>query len=354
MGEMITDNVTTKHTDPVSNITIIINGIVRSYKSHNMSQDIFPTVINKSLSWPEVNWVSILSQEHCNAWQPLNQIYFQVGNAILLLSFLAPYSLWGFLFLRSLLVIGCSLYGLWSWRVACYLDCAAWNLLFVLINLIWAIHAAWTLRPLSLPRDVDQVYQKLFQPLKVSKRQFKQLLSKSQQMKVRKVSDREIIIEEKVSRVDSLSLVLKGRFLVSQGGKSLHTVSQHEFLDSPEWFVVTTDEFFQVTVTALEDSSVLVWHRDKLKFQMMEDPFLKAVFDHVLGKDVVNKLIQAQYDCSSVGNGHVLLSPTKANGQVGEDEKPMLAQTTIPSILRGDSTCWRLGMINETEDETGV
>ena len=47
-----------------------------------------------------------------------------------------------------------------------------------------------------------------------------------------------------------------------------------------------------MSVTALEDCTVLVWHRDKLKFQMMSDPFLQAVFDHVLGRDVVKKLMQ--------------------------------------------------------------
>ena len=55
---------------------------------------------------------------------------------------------------------------------------------------------------------------------------------------------------------------------------------------------VTTDEYFQVSVTALEECSILVWHRDRLKFHLMADSFLQVVFDHVLGRDVVKKLMQ--------------------------------------------------------------
>ena len=51
------------------------------------------------------------------------------------------------------------------------------------------------------------------------------------------------------------------RLIVSQGGRALHLVNDNQFLDSPEWFGVSTDEYFQVTVTALETSTILMWHR---------------------------------------------------------------------------------------------
>ena len=82
------------------------------------------------------------------------------------------------------------------------------------------------------------------------------------------------------------------RLIVSQGGRALHLVNDNQFLDSPEWFGVSTDEYFQVTVTALEASTILMWHRDRVKFCLMEDPGLQAIFDHVVGRDVVRKLMQ--------------------------------------------------------------
>ena len=36
------------------------------------------------------------------------------------------------------------------------------------------------------------------------------------------------------------------RLVISQHGRALHIVAQHQFLDSPEWFGVSSDEFFQV------------------------------------------------------------------------------------------------------------
>lgn len=47
---------------------------------------------------------------------------------------------------------------------------------------------------------------------------------------------------------------------------------------------------------AMEESRVLVWHRDKLKLSIMSDGFLQAVFDHILGRDVVHKLMQVCKD----------------------------------------------------------
>ena len=69
-------------------------------------------------------------------------------------------------------------------------------------------------------------------------------------------------------------------------GRALHLVNKIQFLDSPEWFGVTTDEYFQVSVTALEPAT-LTWHRDRGKFRLMEDAKLQAIFEHV-----VRKLIQ--------------------------------------------------------------
>ena len=95
---------------------------------------------------------------------------------------------------------------------------------------------------------------------------------------------------------------------MSQAGRALHLVNKNQFLDSPEWFGVTTDEYFQVeyfkanatlssvfpqvSVTALEPCTLLTWHRDRVKFCLMEDAKLQAIFDHVVGRDVVRKLMQ--------------------------------------------------------------
>ena len=47
-----------------------------------------------------------------------------------------------------------------------------------------------------------------------------------------------------------------------------------------------------MSIRASEESRVLLWHRDKLKLILLSDAFLQAVFDHILGRDVVRKLTQ--------------------------------------------------------------
>lgn len=42
----------------------------------------------------------------------------------------------------------------------------------------------------------------------------------------------------------------------------------------------------------MEESRILLWHRDKLKLSIISDKFLQTVLDHILSRDVVNKLIQ--------------------------------------------------------------
>ena len=52
---------------------------------------------------------------------------------------------------------------------------------------------------------------------------------------------------------------------------------------------------FKISATALEETKILVWHRDKLKLILtMSDPFLKTVLDHVVARDVVKKLTQVR------------------------------------------------------------
>jgi hypothetical protein len=57
----------------------------------------------------------------------------------------------------------------------------------------------------------------------------------------------------------------------------------------------------------MEDARVLIWHRDKLKLSIITDQFLQAVFDHILGRDVVKKLMQVSRMAYTVGMGRDML-----------------------------------------------
>ncbi|XP_053977432.1 popeye domain-containing protein 3-like isoform X3 [Hylaeus anthracinus] len=304
----------------------------------------------------------------CQPYQGIsvNHIYFQLANAFFLLSHLAPSGIHGVLYLRCTLLVGCAFLALWGWTIACWLDAALWNALFVAINFVHVCTLLYKLRPNKFSREVEEVYIAVFQPLRVSRHQFKKVLNC---MKViRQLKYQEVYAQEKVTKVDSLSLVLSGKLVVSQNGRALHIVFPHQFLDSPEWFGVSTDEYFQVSITAMEESRILLWHRDKLKLSIINDQFLQAVFDHILGRDVVKKLMQ-------VSETMAVSSHQQQNGQViglsgigalenDPDTKLFVVKKTGDSqgitalisrqLQAGDPNAWRLGRIEETDHETPV
>lgn len=322
-----------------------------SHKMHSSSQD-----------WPNVThsvslFSSVFSVSYCTQWASINHVYFQLANTFFFLSYLAPNGMYGILYLRCTLLVGCAFFALWGWTVMCSFDAFLWNAAFVCINFIHVCVLLYYLRPVKFSREVEEVYLALFQPLRVTRHQFKKVLNCMRN--IRKLRYQEVYAQEKVTKVDSLSLVLTGKLVVSQNGRALHIVFPHQFLDSPEWFGVSTDEFFQVSITAMEESQVLVWHRDKLKLTIITDQFLQAVFDHILGRDVVKKLMQVSETMAASNNGHL---PNSLDD--GEDKPMLIVKKTgegpgITALINRqlqatDPNAWRLGRIEEADHETPV
>ena len=167
-----------------------------------------------------IDYSQLLHQPECPGWVPLNHVYYQVANLFLLVSSLSS----NILFLRAMLVVSCSFSTLWEWTVACGLDTTSWNCLMTVINLAWCLQTVWGGRTVTLSQEMEMVNMQVFKQLKVSRRQFKvriiilmlslhcqfqTLLGVTKEM--RKLSPKEVIIEEKVTRVDSLSQVLSRR-----------------------------------------------------------------------------------------------------------------------------------------------
>ncbi|XP_002134557.1 blood vessel epicardial substance isoform X1 [Drosophila pseudoobscura] len=259
------------------------------------------------------------SIEQCLNWQQPHHLYFQLGWAFLFLAFLAPHGPFGSLWMRAMLLIGCIMMGMYGYLVECTPDVVLWSGLGIGVNFIYLIVVLCRLRPVRFEQEIEAVYMALFQPLHVTRHQFKKVLNC---MKViRALKYQEVYAQEKVTKVDSLSLVLSGKLVVSQHQRALHIVFPHQFLDSPEWFGVSTDDYFQVSIMAMEESRVLIWHRDKLKLSIMAEPFLQTVFDHILGRDVVKKLMQVTQVSESIASNGFL--PSGGYAEDAED-KPML------------------------------
>jgi len=102
----------------------------------------------------------------------------------------------------------------------------------------------WRWIPFRFDHDVEKVYNDLCAPFRLERADFARILCCMREIKVLKHG--QDYVTEKMTPVDSLSLVLSGRLLVRQSGKLLHVVPRLHFVDSPEWFGVAADDLFQV------------------------------------------------------------------------------------------------------------
>lgn len=97
------------------------------------------------------------SIEQCLIWQRPHHMYFQLGNAFLLLAFLAPHRPFGILWLRSMLVVAAVLLAMYGYLIDCAQDVVLWSSLFLGINSIYLIIALCGLRPVRFEREIDAV-----------------------------------------------------------------------------------------------------------------------------------------------------------------------------------------------------
>lgn len=97
------------------------------------------------------------SIEQCIIWQRPHHMYFQLGNAFLLLAFLAPHRPFGILWLRAMLVIGAVLLAMYGYLIDCAQDVVLWSSLFFGVNTIYLIAALCRLRPVRFDREIDAV-----------------------------------------------------------------------------------------------------------------------------------------------------------------------------------------------------
>ncbi|CRK90681.1 CLUMA_CG004380, isoform C [Clunio marinus] len=294
--------------------------------STNIDADESGGVVNNGNEAPDLVWTFVsqklgsLIAGQCHSTYSLQPLYYHIGCAFFLLAFLAPsHRLGAALYMRCMLVFGCILFAMWSYLTECRPDVLLWSAIFILANLIHMVILICKLRPVKFDKEIEEVYVALFKPLRVSRRRFKKILSCLKA--VRQLKHQEIYVQEKITKVDSLSLVLSGKFVVSQNQKALHIVFPHQFLDSPEYFGVSTDDYFQVSITAIDESKLLIWHRDKLKLSIITDEFLQVVFDHILGRDVVKKLMQVSQVSETMAQSNGFVTSHRA---YDDDDKPML------------------------------
>ncbi|KAJ8026849.1 Blood vessel epicardial substance [Holothuria leucospilota] len=227
----------------------------------------------------------------CPSWVTNNSIVFQLSCGLLTLGFLIPHR--GVLtsFVAHLLIaLGHIIFSLWGVVFVCSPDILGWNLLFALLHFVHIGYFAWRLRPVFLSRELKDLYQVVFKPFAVSKREFRNL---SQMGKIYTLKNGECYAEEGKTSTGNLSIILYGKVKVYCGGEYLHHILDKQFLDSPEWDAYDSNnqaEKFQVTLKATSYCKYLMWERETLQEYLDSDSFMKQIFINLIGHDVARKL----------------------------------------------------------------
>ncbi|XP_002735036.1 popeye domain-containing protein 1-B [Saccoglossus kowalevskii] len=218
---------------------------------------------------------------------------YQIGGFWMLLGFLVPANIGTYqtLWLRLMLCIGFFFHVFWAGPVSCWPDALGWNLVFFVINVGQLVYVAHGIRPVEFEDDLGEAYETFFKPFNITPQQFKRLVGRHGELyELDKTGH--YAVEGKSLVDERLGLLLSGRMKVTAEGAFLHYVNKNQFLDSPEWESCSRESgnHFQVTITAVEKCRYIQWTRKKLENHLNREPFLSAVFEAIIGKDVMTKL----------------------------------------------------------------
>ncbi|XP_050422945.1 uncharacterized protein LOC126834810 [Adelges cooleyi] len=230
-------------------------------------------------------------EKYCH-WIPAQQSLFQFSNICFLAAFIVPrsYKL-SVLSLRALLFVGFAMSGLWASTDVCAADALFWYMAMALVNAVYAVRLCRKFMPPALSAELLELYLRVFKPLKVSQKHFREL---TREAAIMELSPGQCYAVEAITTSDErLSVLLKGRFNVTCDGTQLHHINQYQFIDSPEWmasYLMHGEPVFQVTITAAEDCVYLCWQLPKLNRILRHRTQLHAVLAAIIGKDVTHKM----------------------------------------------------------------
>ena len=224
-------------------------------------------------------------------WGPANHTYFQLANMFLAFSYLVPNTMKGLFILRIVLGTAGFFFAMWAGIILCSPDTLGWNFAFSVINFGHVGYLLWTQRAISFGEEHEVCYENIFEMLGVARWQYKVLAA------IGKATDMpkgQVYATEDSTDGTDISIVIHGSCKVSKNGKMITRVKPYEFLDSPEWIVSTQGGgafpvTFEVSIES-EGCVIMTWNRSALVKVLRRQPFLKHIFDSIIGQDVAKKI----------------------------------------------------------------
>ena len=132
--------------------------------------------------------------------------------------------------------MACSIHIIWiiSIKEHCFFNFIIffWPL-FLFINFLHSFHLTYKLSPASLPKKFTKLFDTLFEPIHLSKKEFKLLTQHSLVIGLNRGEN--YLIENRSPIDEKVAILLEGRLDVTHNGVFLHHIYPNDFVDSPEF-----------------------------------------------------------------------------------------------------------------------
>ncbi|XP_044007452.1 popeye domain-containing protein 3-like isoform X2 [Aphidius gifuensis] len=284
------------------------------------------------------NITSITNPGLC-IWQEPQHILFQLANFCFALSYSAPSSKKGILFMHSILIVGFILLSGWAWHVICAPDIFSWNFSFLLLNIGQLVYIVYQMRPIRFDPELEEVYHTLFFPFKVSRSQFKRLMAPDFAV-IMSLHAGEAYAIQNLTKTDRLALLLSGKVNVLSESNFLHPILPCEFLDSPEFESsrASIDDKFKVSIVAASSCRYLYWQRTTLEYILAKETYLATVLTTLIARDIATKLYTMNNKIVTDKGSHLdirLPSISAGHGKSGEYRSPRASRQAL--IRRKDN-----------------
>nr|CAD7261241.1 unnamed protein product [Timema shepardi] len=221
--------------------------------SDKSSARVLQVYVSNNLTWDEGSQGTVNYTTHigdllwCDSWRKQQHVLYQMANAVFFMSYVAPSSTHGVIFMHASLIIGFALFSFWAWNVICAPDVFSWNFSFMFLNLAQLVYIIYQMRPVKFDPELEEAYQALFYPFKGSRLQFKKMVS-FEFAQIMSLHAGEAYAIQNLTCTDRLGLLLSGKINVMSDQQFLHPILPCEFLDSPEFEssrATTEDKFKQ-------------------------------------------------------------------------------------------------------------
>jgi hypothetical protein len=157
---------------------------------------------------------------------------------------------------------------------------AFWNMLFLLINTYQAIRLIRERRPIDLPEELLELYDKLFATMR--RREFLYLWNMGV---IRTAKD--VLLVKKGIKQKKLLLILSGTVSVKDGDREIARLTDGSFVAEMSFL---TGEAATADVYAEGAVRYIAWEQTKLRSLDQLNPDLLIKIQNILGKDLTQKL----------------------------------------------------------------